>query len=383
VKVDEIVVRASEEAGLDDFGSDSYREGLEILVGSVAAEAVPKPQIKERVYSQYKSFLINRLRIVDYAKRNPAVVSEKIERPLFIMGMPRSGTTVLSYLLDQDPNRRSLLLWEALDSVPPPTSTTLRTDARCLALLRQQEDEFAQDPDRVRPHHEFADGPAECLRLHGQDFKAVMHEAFLPVRDYSRWLMTADMTSAYEYQKLALQILQSQARGPWSLKMPSHALHIEWLMKTFPDARVVWIHRDPYKTLASLFSMKSAKWHYYCGNAAVDWLTEHYIWQLSEHVNRPRRLRQRRGSQQFYDLFYCDLMRDPIAELRKLYAWAGDDLSPQAEGRMQHWLEARPFGRFGFGRHEYTLDQFGLAPRDLERHFGEYLAEYAPEPEGC
>jgi hypothetical protein len=374
-----IVERACERAQLEDFGSDSFREGLEILVRAVDEEPVSKPEVKAKVHALAEAFLVNRLRLTDYVKAHPEVTRADVPRPLVVLGMPRSGTTVVSYLLDQDPARRSLLLWEALDSVPPPTTTTRRSDPRCVARKAEQVADLEAHP-HVRPHFEWADGPTECIRLHGQDFKALLWEAFLPIREYSRWLMTADLTSAYEYQRMALQVLQSQAPGAWSLKMPSHALHIEWLVKVFPDARLVWTHRDPYRALGSLFSMKSNNWNRSCGTPAIEWLREHYPRQLAEHVNRPLRLRERLGHERIYDLHYAEVMRDPIGTLRDLYAWAGDPFTPEAEAAMREWLAKNPQDRFG--RHEYQLEQFGLSVADLEPHFAEYLAAVDIEREG-
>jgi hypothetical protein len=372
---DEIVERARETAQLDDFGSDSFREGLEILLRAVGEEIVPNPEIKERVFALATEFLVNRLRLTDYVRRHPEVAQAEVPGPLVVLGLPRRGTTVVSYLLDQDPRRRSLLLWEALDSVPPPTTATLRTDPRCVARKAEQIADLERSP-HVRPHFEWADGPTECIRLHSQDFKGLLWEAFLPIPEYSRWIMTADLTSAYEYERAALQVLQSQAPGTWSLKMPSHSLHIEWLVKVFPDARLVWTHRDPYRALGSLFSMKSNNWKRSCGTPALEWLREHYPRQLSEHVNRPLRHRER-----IYDLHYADVMRDPIAEMRELYAWTGDEYTPEAEAAMRAWLVANP--QDSFGRHEYVLDQFGLSVRDLEPYFADYLAAVDVEREGA
>jgi hypothetical protein len=126
--------------------------------------------------------------------------------------------------------------------------------------------------------------------------------------------------------------------------------------------------------------MKSNKWRRYCGDDGIDWLREHYVWQLSEHVNRPMRARARIGHDRFYDLRYADVMRDPIGEMRKLYAWAGDEFTGTAEDGMRRWLEQNPQSRYGV--HRYALAQFGLSTHDLEPHFAEYLAAYEVEREG-
>src|SRR5215813_8946489 len=130
--VDDLVGRACERAGLDDFGGESWREGLNLLVDTVESAPGVNEGGREYVYGQFVDALWNRLRVVDYLKQHPEVADEKVERPLVVLGLPRTGTSLASYLLDQDPHRRSLLTWEAQDSVPPSTPDTLRTDPRCL-----------------------------------------------------------------------------------------------------------------------------------------------------------------------------------------------------------------------------------------------------------
>lgn len=377
--VEGLLEAAARRTGLDDFEAGSFREGLEIAHRSNVAGR-PPAALLERIEANYVDALTNRLRLTDWVKRQPQLRVADVTRPLFLFGMPRSGTTLASYLLGQDPARRSLLLWEALDSAPPPTTATLKSDPRCTAMLAQQAAEHAANPTAVRPHVEFADGPTECIRLHSQDFKALVWEGLMPVPEYSRWILQADMTSAYRYQKMALQVLQSSAPGPWALKMPSHALHIEALLKVFPDARLVWVHRDPHRALASLFSMKSTRWKQMTGEPHIEWLREHYTVQLREHLNRPLRVRERLGADRVYDLSYADLMRDPIPTMRGLYAWAGDEYTADAEAGMRAWLARNPQGRFG--QHRYGLDDFGLSEAALRPYFSDYFDVFSTEREG-
>ena len=209
------------------------------------------------VYGQFVDALWNRLRIVDYIKDHPEVADERVERPLVVLGLPRTGTSLASYLLDQDPLRRSLLTWEAEDSVPPSTPDTLYTDPRCLKK-KAELDVLAEGLKAANiplVHWDEADGPTECIFVQGQDFKAYLWEAFMPNAAYADWLLEADMASAYAYERSVLQMLQSRAPGVWSLKMPSHAVHIEALLQEFPDARLVWAHRDPFKSAASFLRL--------------------------------------------------------------------------------------------------------------------------------
>lgn len=381
---DEVLAAAQERTGLTELDSDSWREGLGILLAEAEHSPIITPEGHKRLDAMYVDALANRLRVHRYVQEHPEVLNEKIERPLFILGLPRTGTTVASYLLDQDPQRRSLLNWEAVDSIPPPTTATLRTDPRCLAKLAQQKKmaEMMIAGGIHMPHWEEADGPTECMFIHTQDFKALAWECYQPTTAYSDWLLdTADMTSAYRYEKRVLQVLQSQAPGIWSLKMPSHAVHIEALLATFPDARLVWAHRDPYKATASLCSLLTLGKNMTTGGN-FDRLQHgrNSVKQMKYHVDRALRTRAQIGDDRFYDLHYANSMRDPIGEMRKLYKWAGDELTPDVEARMNRWLAANPQTRFG--KHKYGLEEWGLSKEMLKPVFADYMAKFDIELEG-
>lgn len=382
-QVDELVTRACEHAGLDDLGSESWQPGLEILVDTLETAPEVSSDGREDLYGQFVDALCNRLRVVDHVAKHPQVTEERIDRPLVILGLPRTGTTVASYLLDQDPGRRSLLNWEAGDSVPPATRETLRTDPRCLTR-KAQLDELAAALEAVQfpiPHWEEADGPTECTFVHNQDFKAMVWEAFMPTPTYSEWLLSTDMTSAYAYERMVLQVLQSGAPGSWSLKMPSHAVHIEALVAVFPDVRIVWAHRDPFKATASLLSMNQlSRARATGGQVDMDRVVPTVLKQVREHVERPQRTRARIGAHRMFDLHYTELMRDPIGQMRALYEWAGDDLTPEVEQSMLAWLDGNPQNRFGV--RPYSLDAYGLTKSDLEPIFESYLSTFDVELEG-
>ena len=378
-----LVERAREHTGLDDLGSDSWRDGLEIIVGSTTSTPGVLAEGRDVVLGRCVDALANRLRVVDHRTRHPGLADERVERPLVILGLPRTGTTVASYLLDQDPARRSLLNWEAGDSVPPATTATLRSDPRCLAK-KAELDALAtllEERQFPIPHWEEADGPTECTFVLNQDFKALYWEAQLPSADYGEWFLGADLTSAYEYERAVLQVLQSRAPGTWSLKMPSHAVHLDAMLAVFPDARLVWAHRDPFRATASALSMYELARRRICG-PEVDRgpLVDVSLRLLRAHVERPLRTRERIGDDRFFHLHYADLVRDPIGRMRALYDWAGEELTPAVEAAMLAWLDQNPQHRFG--ARPYSLDEFGLTRRDLDPLYEEYLAAFPIELEG-
>ena len=305
-----------------------------------------------------------------------------MERPLVVLGLPRTGTSLASYLLDQDPQRRSLLTWEAEDSVPPSSPDTLRTDSRCLKKKAELDvlAEGLKAANIPMVHWDEADGPTECVFVQGQDFKSYLWEAFMPTSAYADWLLGADMASAYAYERSVLQMLQSRAPGTWSLKMPSHAVHIEALLATFPDVRIVWAHRDPFKSTASFLRLNYLSRAVLGADVEVDEIVPNVLRQLQAHIARPLRARRRIGDDRFFDLHYAALMRDPIAVMRSLYDWAGDDLTPSTEQAMADWLQRNPQDRFGV--QPYSLDGSGVTRADLEPVFAEYLSTFDVELEG-
>jgi hypothetical protein len=378
---DEVAARAAERAGLDDFGTPTWQWGLEILL----CELDTFPDVSEKAMGQvtemYVKALWNRLRVVDYAKRHPEVRAEQIREPLVILGMPRTGTTLVSNLLDQDVAHRSLLNWEAVDSIPPPTTATLHTDPRCVAKLERQREvvERILKSGQGTPHFEYADSPTECLFVQSQDFKGLRWDAFQPTDVYSDWLYNdCDMTSAYEYEKLVLQILQSGAPGKWSLKMPSHAVFVDTLLEVFDDARMIWTHRDPYKATGSLCSTIAPS-RRIVGVTDASAIGRTAVKQIQQHVERPLRTRARVGDARFFHLHYANLMRDPIGEMRRLYAWSGEELTPATTASMNNWLRTNPQGRFG--PRPYSLAEYGLTKEELVPVFEEYLDTFEIELE--
>jgi hypothetical protein len=181
------------------------------------------------------------------------------------------------------------------------------------------------------------------------------------------------MTSAFEHRKRAMQVMQSTNPGQWTLKMPSDSLFIRTLFKTFPDARVIWTHRDPYVATASVFSMRGLSRSRFNWDADPDYMRAYYPRQLAFHAARPLEMSRERPND-IYHLYYDDMIADPLAQMRKVYAWLGDDWTPAAEGGMRTWLDANPQGRFG--GYSYSLAEWGLSKRDLEPYFSDYLREH-------
>lgn len=381
---DDVLKLASQRTGLTEIDSDSWREGLAMILDEVNSSPAFTQSGREHVLNDATNALGRRLQVHDYLQSHPEVLDTPVERPLIIIGMPRTGTTVISYLLDQDPQRRSLLNWECVHPVPPATTDTLRTDPRCLALLETQQRtiSFIKQAGLSIPHWEDADGPTEDMFIHNQDFKGLSWDAFLPSSSYVDWLFNeADMCSTYEYQKRYLQVLQSTAPGTWSLKMPSHSVHIDALLEVFPDARLIWAHRDPYRATGSLANLWKLPTGLVLDPDAVDLeaMGRNAMEQMRYHVERPLRARDRIGDDRFFHMYYHEMMTDPLDVMRRIYSWAGDELTAETEAGMRSWLAEHPQGLLGVN--SYSLDQYGLTVEMLKPTFAEYLSTFDIELE--
>jgi hypothetical protein len=378
--VDQMVDRAMRETGLDQFDADSWREGLTILVDDANRVETRTEPARDAFEDGIVRYLKTRLKVADYLRGHPEVTDTPIKAPVVVLGLPRTGTTLVSNVLAADPARRSLLTWEADDPIPPPTSDALYTDPRAVARLSDEEKMRAANPSAGRFYRSSAVYPTECTFIQGHDFKSLFWESHGPLPAYAEWLLQADMTSAYDYHRRFLQVLQSKAPGVWNLKMPSHALHVRALIKAYPDARMVWTHRDPYTAVGSLCSLIGNNHQRVLGYIDKAWIGANYPAQAAEHANRMMAYRREAGEDKVYDLHYADMLRDPIDAMRRLYAWLGDDFTAEAEAGMRGWLDVNPQGKFG--KHEYRLGDYGLSKADLEPLFADYLATHDVEPEG-
>lgn len=373
MKLDDILNQARSRTKLPDPDRDTWREGLEILLDDHERQDCLSERGRSMIAERYVGALAARMTVDEHLRRAPEITRHPVQRPVFILGLPRTGTTVVSYLMDADPANRSLLKWEAYNVAPPAAPGELRSDPRCLAELAKDQKIIAANPQGVAQHFEAGDGPTECVHLLAQDYRSLMLAVLSDVPTYHDWLLSCDMTTAFAHRKRAMQILQSTNPGRWVLKMPSDSLFIRTLFKTFPDAKIIWTHRDPLAAFASSMSMRRSSRLHYNKDAGLDYMRNKFPLQLAMHVARPLEVSQERPDD-FMHVYYDDLLADPMAQMRRIYAWLGDDLSETAEHGMRGWLERNPQNRFG--AHRYSLDEWGFDRKQLTAYFSDYLKSH-------
>jgi hypothetical protein len=373
--VTDLLDAAQAQTGLHDFGDDSFREGLPRLVQALNSEADLNALGQAALPYLLTKLLSQRLHVEEWYRRHPEIENELITRPLIGLGLPRTGSTALSFLLGEDASARSLRRWEASEPCPPP-STVTGADPR----IERASAEIADVKQRIPRIADLvpvtATGPYECQDLMALDFKSQYFQAFAQIPSYSAWLLDADLESTYIYERRVLKLLQWGApTRPWRLKSPSHMLWLNSLDRAFPDARFVMTHRDPAEVIVSVADL-------YAELAAqfTDTLDRRYLGALNvEHwtvaTHRAAEFRDAGNSDRFFDMDFLAVQRDPIGEVRRLYAWLGEPLSADFEGNMRRWWAANAASRDTNVHPDPST--FGLEIESLRPLFADYAARTA------
>lgn len=372
---DDLIASAAADTGHSDFGPETWRPGLARLVDSANAEAALSPAGELIMGDQIGKSLANRLRVIHLRSRHPEIADQRVEAPVIILGLPRTGTTLLSYVLDRDPANRSLMRWEVFASTPPPEPASFASDPRIETARAEMDALYATVPDFKAIHYEAPDGPTECVTVLGQDFRSVHYETMANLPSYGEWHLTCDMVPAYRWHEMVLQVLQWRAPGRWVLKSPCHNLALDALDTVYPDARFVVPHRDPATAVASLASLVSV-----LSGLGTDHDFDHYIgarWLevTGLMIDRMMAFRDRVGDDRFVDLDFTELAARPLSAVGELYDRLGWKLGADAEGAMARYLTENPRGRWG--THEYSLERFGLSPAQVAERFAAYRDRFA------
>ena len=376
----DVLDEAVSASGLDDFGNDSFREGLEILVESLRSEARLNAIGEFAMRRQIVGHLIQRLKVEDWYRRHPEIGDEVLLPALIGLGLPRTGSTALSALLAEDPEVRSLSLFEANRPCPPP-STVVGDDPRIarMAATMAAQDELVPRIKHLVPVSPT--GPAECLDLMALDFKSAGFIAYAKMPTYASWLFhSADFTSTYAYERRVLRLLQwgSPAR-PWRLKAPSHMLGIQALATEFPDAKFVMTHRDVTGVLPSVADLYSELTKVFTDDLDLHYLGSLNVDQWSTGIARTLKFRAD-NEDRFFDIDFRAMQADPIGVVTSLYDWLGQAVSPEFERRMTQWWKRSAENREILERPGPEV--FGIDVEAVRPLFAEYSARFTDTTRG-
>jgi hypothetical protein len=372
-----LMALARRDTGLDDFGDAPLAEPLAVLTRSLEEELDFHALGKSFLERQLRALLATRLRLVDLWKRHPEILEQPTPRPLIIIGLPRSGTTILHRLLARDPMLRSAPFWELSMPLPPgdPGAPPAEPDPRIAMVQAGLDTLTTMAPDLSQMHEIQVDEPDEDISLLVYGFSTMMFEWSYMVPDYSRYYRATDQTEGYRMFKRVLQTMQWLRGGRrWVLKAPQHLEQLGPLLTVFPDATLIQTHRDPVVAIVSLASLTT-----YGVRRYFDHPDPHAIGgniaNIVERLLRAGTAGRTEGDGRFVDIPFADLVADPIGCVRRIYAASGDVLSEDAEARMRLWIADNRQEKHG--RHDYAAEDFGLDVGQLRRRLAFYQDRFA------
>jgi hypothetical protein len=372
-----VIASAVKLAGSSDLGSDSYHEPLEVYLAACRDEADLTTFGRILISKMLAASLSNRIALHHWSVEHPEVRSERIESPWVIVGLPRTGTSVLSMLLGLDPMARPLLQWEAAHPIPPPTleGEEGEQDPRIAQTTKEMDGLMKLNPPLKAMHPFGATLAQECVSLFMYDVRTLALELEAHVPTYARWLEQADMTPAYAQHRLALQTLQSrQPTERWILKTPNHLWHLEALLAAYPDARIVWTHRDPGPVITSLASLANAGQRSYTWRSDPRPTANEWKRKCAFALESAVAFDEKSEDGWCQHLHYDALMADPIGTVRELYRSFGSEVSDLHARRMEVFLEHRP--KDAFGKHHYDPADFDWTYSGVAEEFSDYTTRY-------
>ena len=350
--LDRLIIALKTESQLDELGLRKAREAL------VRA-------------------MTHRLDGLKWIREHPEITDEPIDSPIFLMGLPRSGTTYLQYLFDLDDRFRQIRTWEALTPSPPPGADPSSAQSRRLAWLERKKQLIPQVEGFESLHLHDEDGSEECHPLLEQSFGAAGLNNLYRIPSYFEYLLDeADIELSYRVHKRQLQLLQwCQTRRPWVLKYPNHLLAVPEILRVYPDARFVMTHRDPLQVLASIcklsWKLRSARSAHRIDQLDIGRYMTRFI---ERHVDRIIDTANGPFAGRIVHVDYYALVRDPASELFKVHEALGIASPKSVREAVSAWHAANPKGARGENR--YGFEEYGLDERSLEKRFRDYTVQF-------
>ena len=370
----------AQSGGLSNFGDPSYRMGLEVLCRSLDDEAGLSEFGRGLLQHKLIELLVNRLRIEDWFQRHPEIDQEVLEAPIVIVGLPRTGTTLLQRIMSRDPALYSMQWWESRYPVPFP-GEDLRAPVERMTRARGEVQVMVEAMPKLMAIHPMdADEADEEVMLMEHAFMSSFN-AYANVRSYMAWLHASDETPAYGYLKRVMKFLQWQKRQRgisaqrWVLKAPHHLLRMALLLREFPGAKVIQTHRDPVATIPSIASFIHTLWAIYATNADATAAGHEWSALMARAFRHTMAVRQEQPSS-FLDVAFIDTVQRPFEVVRAIYRHCGLPLTKEAEQAMQRWLAENP--RDTRAAHHYAPEDFGLSVAQLQADFADYRAKHIP-----
>lgn len=371
-----IIQKATKDASYQGKVPSELVVGLEQLIQSINKESRINAFGSIALKGLFKRTLTSRLKVEQSLHDNPDILKSKITAPVFIIGMPRTGTTILHSLLNEDVNHRSPLAWECLLPSPVPEPSTFTDNPQLNTIKKEFGQLFKLVPDFQKKHHMTAESPQECIGITALDFNSFQTCAQVYIPSYLKWFSeVSDQYQTMRFHRRFLQYLESGGvrSKRWLLKTPVHMMRLSALFDVYPDAKIIMTHRDPAKVVPSAASLISSVRSLYSdyeeparsGKEQLD------FWKMSFDQFMADRA-QLNKEDQILDLHFNDFVRDQMACVDKIYSYFGWSLDDTSREKMKSFLASNPKGKHG--SHEYSLADFDLSQDEVSKEFKDYYS---------
>lgn len=369
-----LLQEAQEKTGLTDFGSNDFKPGLQKLLETYDHSGyTEKGRHKNR--KRVLDLLCARLRIENAFKLHPEIRHENIVAPMYLTGLPRTGTSALLNLLANDPDARPLYMWEGFNPDPIEGLPKGAPDPRYVAM-KDWEEKNAKDAKFKKIHSTSVDTPEECIHLLNHTFCDVQYGAETMMEPYGSWFRQQDLHKSYAYYADLLRMIQWQRPGKrWLLKSPGHLWALDILIEQFPDCSIIITHRNPLECVTSYASMMAALMvnrefnKRTLGPVVLDY--------LACKMDKAMAVRSKASKARFIDIQFEDFIDNSVATAEKIYAHFNMPMSAAASKNMRDYAAAHPMGKHG--KHEYQLEEYGLTTDKILKRFDCYIREYQPK----
>jgi hypothetical protein len=374
LELDSLHRAARRRAGVSDLGAWDLDEPLERLLRSYRDEAELTTLGRITVRELLVSLLDNLLRMEAERAANPAIERQQIVTPVFIVGLPRTGTTHLHGLISQDPANRAPLTWEVMYPAAPVATRAEVDRVRALTATRLGwANRLA--PEFMRIHPIAPDLPQECIAITAQVFMSIQFHTTHNVPSYQDWFEDASQALGFDFHRRLLQHLQAKRPGDrWVLKAPGHLFALEGLLQRYPDAKIVQTHRDPLRVMASMASHATVLRRAFSDHAEPRQIAADWADRWARALDRFLAVRDRSPAAQFLDVSYESIEQDPLATIERVYDFLGWPLTGEARAAINAFLAANPKNKHGV--HRYTLEQFGLSRAAETARFRNYCERF-------
>ncbi|MCE7796403.1 sulfotransferase [Sphingobium sufflavum] len=369
-----ILAEAEQIVGISDTDS-GVADNLQRLLAAIVSDFPVSEAGEQRIHRGLLRDSIARLEGLRWLRDYPEIAEEPIIAPVFLMGLPRSGTTYFQYLFDRDPRFRLIRTWESITPSPPPGFDPESAQARKAQWAQMRAPTF-EGFDAL--HLIDADGSDECHAFLEQSFGAAGLNNLYRVPDYFDHILDGlDLVETYRIHKRQLQLLQwKSAPKPWALKYPNHVIALDAILEVYPDARFVMTHRDPVQVLASIAKM-SANLRGLCEAEAVDrqQVGRDMLHFIQRHIDRIMAFDVGPHGSRVVHVDYYALIDDPVREMRAIHRGIGIDTPAEVAETVGRWHAANP--KNARGRNDYALAHYGLDEAAVAEQFGDYIRRFA------